>query len=463
MQTLIEFVREDLVLAVIIGFFLLGGFTVLREKYGFHVWYFLVVAAALIGAFITGGTDRLYFIVFLLGMATAFAEIIGKFSDEPIKSLGTPHALFYHLLNGAIAAFALQVLYVFDVQNNTAQDHLRNVIVAGLGSMLIMRSKLFNIKVSGEDVSFGPEQIIKIFFRFMEAAIDRVRAQSRIDFVKKHLGNINYNAVYDYSLTMLGAAQAMDENTRKECEERMKELMEGKLADQQLRSYRLGFLLLNTMGEDFVIKLFTNAPVEWLIRAPIPEKKSDTILPSFLNVKQDSALSALPFVGTKDETIPYLAYGTSMSGQKFRERLKWTDDVEETKFKELTKPVKCELKGYRLVFNKPSPEGPQEMGLANLMQVDDQNEKVEGVIYYLAKAAIEFLDRTEIGYHRVPIKVMVDGKEVEAQTYVAESPVEGLMPTKDYLDLIRVGAKEHQLSANYLARLESLGDGTARP
>ena len=154
------------------------------QKWGFYTWYFIVVLLALAGSLLS--REKLYFYAFLLGACTAFAEIIGKFSDEPIKSLRTPHALFYHLLNGAIAVFALKVLFVYGVAHETELEQLKVVVAAGLGSMLIMRSKLFNIKVGGEDISFGPEQIIKVFFQFMEAAIDRSPSavQSRFREIK---------------------------------------------------------------------------------------------------------------------------------------------------------------------------------------------------------------------------------------------------------------------------------------
>jgi len=37
-------------------------------------------------------------------MATAFAEIISKFTDEPIKALSAPQAVLYHVLNGLVSS-----------------------------------------------------------------------------------------------------------------------------------------------------------------------------------------------------------------------------------------------------------------------------------------------------------------------------------------------------------------------
>jgi hypothetical protein len=408
----------------------------LHQRFGFYLWYFLVLLAGFGAAAVT--QNQLYFYAFSLGVVTAFAEIIGKFSDEPIKTLRTPHALVYHLLNGFIAAFALKVLIIFGAAHEAPLDRLKIVLAAGLGSMMVMRSKLFNIKVGGEDVAFGPEQIIKVFFRFMEAAIDRVRAQSRVDFVKTRLCDIDFDKVVDYSITMLQAAQAIDPKDLDDCKKSINDLRNTGPADPRLKSYQLGFLLLNKMGEDFVAKLFDNAPPEWKFRAPVSEPRESTLLNRI-------------FAGG-DGYVWHMAYGSSMSGKRFRERMGW-GDMEETKFSESVLPQRCELHGYRLAFNKPEIINGVTVGLANI--VEDPNGVVEGVIYQLSKEQMEFLDRSENGYRRQPVTVKAGDKDIAAHVYTAESIKEGLAPAKEYLEILIDGAREQRLSGEYIQQLES--------
>ena len=428
------------------------------QKHGFYVWYFVLFAIALVGTFTP---IRLYCYTFILGMATAFAEIISKFRDEPIKTLKMPHALLYHLLNGAVAAFALKIIVVFFGPERIAngQEQFKSVVAAGLGSMLIMRSKLFNIKqVGGEDISFGPEQIVKIYFRFMEAAIDRVRAQDRIEFVKRNLGNINPVKVFEYSETMLLASQALDEKDRQACIQGIQDLNTGSLAalSAKTRSFRLGFLLLNNMGEAFVTKVFENPPPDWLLEAPIQESKSTVV---------DKLPFQVPFLSTdpKDKAIPYMAYGSSMNSERFRSRLgKQWQELDEAKFKEITKPRKCELMGYKLVFNGYRPSQPEngstgvseQTGMANLVK-GETTDKVEGVLYDLTKDVIEFLDRTENGYSREKTDVMVDGKSVEADFYVSRVTRDNAQPNPEYFQKIIDGARK-MLSEDYVKKLEAM-------
>ena len=448
--------------SVVIGIvaYLLGGLLyMLYRRFGFYVWYFAIIAFVSFGI---GTPLRLYCYTFLLGMVTAFAEIISKFRDEPIKALRMPHALLYHLLNGAIAAFALKVLVVFsgpDVIADT-QQQLKAVVISGLGSMLIMRSKLFNIKVAGEDVSFGPEQIINIYFRFMEAAIDRLRAQDRIEFVKSKLGNINPVKVFDYAVTMLLASQALDDKARKECIEGVKALKDGEFKDlsPKLRSYRLGFLLLDNMGENFVTTAFDNAPADWLLEAPVKQSYEPTFVDKV-------AKKIFPAGDSKDAPVLYMAYGSSMSSRRFRARLgsQW-QDMDETKFREVTKPRKCVLAGYAFAFNgyRPATNGDENMAeqfaLANLSETSP-NDTVEGVLFELVKEVVDFLDRTESGYHREKVTVTVQdesGKteELQAEAYFAEAVREGRVPDPGYLQAVLDGATEFKLSETYVKKIE---------
>ena len=448
--------------SAVIGFivlYALGGLLyTLHRRYGFYIWYFVSIAIVSLGI---GTPLRLYCYTFLLGMVTAFAEIISKFRDEPIKALRMPHALIYHLMNGAIAAFALKVLIVFsgpDVIAN-GQQQLKAVVVSGLGSMLIMRSKLFNIKVAGEDVSFGPEQIINIYFRFMEAAIDRLRAKDRIEFVKSKLGNINPVKVFDYAVTMLLASQALDEKARKECIEGVKALKDGEFKDlsPKLRSYRLGFLLLDNMGENFVTTAFDNAPTDWLLEAPVQE----TYEPTFVD---KVTKKIFPSSDAKAAPILYMAYGSSMSSARFRARLgsQW-QEMDDTKFREVTKPRKCVLAGYSFAFNgyRPATNGDENMaeqfGLANLSKTSP-NDSVEGVLFELVKEVVDFLDRTESGYHRekVTVTVEVDSgtTEVQAEAYFAEAVREGHTPDPRYLQAMLDGARQFELSESYVKKIE---------
>ncbi|HEV2800576.1 MAG TPA: gamma-glutamylcyclotransferase [Pyrinomonadaceae bacterium] len=468
--SIFDFFKANQVLATLLVIILIGVvpavFRFLRDKLDFYIWYLISILLVLGWAFQTDNPETqhmLYFYAFMLGMLTAFAEIIGKFSDEPIKSLSTWHALFYHLLNGAISAFALFMLKTYGTLPTSNQEKLELVILAGLGSMLVMRSKLLNLKIGGQDVALGPEQIINVFFRFMESEIDRIRAQTRIDFVRERLYNVDFDKVRDYSVTMLRAAQALD--TQEKCKEAIKMLDTEQFGDKQMKSYALGFLLLNKMGENFVDKLFdkdqSKRPMEWRLSAPlevkeVKEEAAPGLLGKLAAFGKGAGKEAEANPGT--EEVYYMAYGTSMCSRSLRARLNWS--LEETEFAKKTDPKVCLLKSHRLVFNKP--DNPDETdpahvcGLANIEPTADGAAEVEGVLYKLPRAAIEFLDHTETGYRRKTVDVQAGGQTFKAEVYQAEITRPNLSPELRELQTTLDGAREHHLSAPYIERLEAL-------
>lgn len=460
-----EFTKEHYIVAPILAVFLAAILVPLVRSLSVHVWYVIVLAAAGIVAWRVG--YPLYFWPFALGMATAFAEIISKFGDEPIKALKTWHSLLYHVLNGGVAVFAL---YFLALATGTRPDfagvddmvELQYAVAAGVGAMLLLRSKLFNIKVGEENVSFGPDQMVKIIFKFMESEIDRLRARDRMKFVVKYLSNIHFDNVYNHCVTMFGrAGQVLGEVEKKACLDELVKLKSNTELDLQQKSYHLGFIFLNRMGERFVSDLFENPLPQYEISARGRELTSSGVLSGLVAVESDNALlKALPIFGTREETVPYVAYGPNMSSARVRELLNWSGDPGKTDA-EKTGAVKCRLDGYRVSFNM-APDGTGG-GYPNLVSAPGQ--VAEGVLYRLPKTTLDFLKlrEKERGNHPIKVKAVVQGadgkeKEVEADVLVADADKIGpeQHPVKEELNAMIEGAAEFCLSAEYQTTLKTL-------
>ncbi len=426
---ILTLIKNHYIIATFVGVLAIGLTSQAVETLKVHIWYAVAIVSA--GLIFAANGEILYFYAFCLGMATAFAEIISKFTDEPIKALSAPQAVLYHVLNGLVSSFALRILFLYSVPVTTL-DKVKAVVIAGFGAMLLLRSKLFNVKVGGEDVSFGPEQIVKVFFRYMELAIDRLRAQARIQFVKATLDNIDFKAARAYTRTMLGAAQTLEDNDLKDIDRKLDEIA-ATPDSPQLKSYAMGFLLLNKMGEDVVARLFEEPQADWYIKAP-EVSKGGGLISSFLP--------------TKD--LYYFAYGGDMFSKTLLKRLNWsTSDY--ARLKEMN-PQRAILNGYSMAFDHPSQDGSST---ANIQQ--ELNSSVEGVLYKLPPSVLEFLDKANPGYMRREIEVAsVDEKAtkpITAQAYISEERRSGLYPTQDYLNLLIQGARERGLSPEYINKL----------
>jgi hypothetical protein len=272
----------DLVTGIGLLLLLLLGLIYAYNRFGFYTWYIIIFMGGIIPAYLEGSQAYLY--AFIIGVVVAFSEIIGKFNDEPIKSLITPHAVIYHLVNGLMAVFALKLM----VLNNEGHmptlemDKVKYVLGAGIGSMAFFRSKIFTMKIAEQDVSFGPEQLINVYFRFMEKEIDRTRGAMRIDFIVKNLANIKFELFYKAVKIMLYASQVITKDKKEDILRHAKTLNDDSDLDSQSKSYELGFELLNEMGEHFISKLLEKCITdEWYINKelkPNTPPQSETII-----------------------------------------------------------------------------------------------------------------------------------------------------------------------------------------
>ncbi len=146
-----------------------------------------------------------------------------------------------------------------------------------------------------------------------------------------------------------------------------------------------------------------------------------------------------------------MAYGSDMSGARFRERLGWSEE----QFRAMPTPGKSVLSKYRIVFNKPDASG--RGGCANI--VPDENEHVEGVLYNLSKDQIEFLDKQASGYTRKTVSVMVDSKALDAEVYLATEINDSLDADQVAVSDVIKGAEENNLTKEYITKLRTFCTG----
>jgi hypothetical protein len=385
----------------------------------------------------------LFFGAFFLGTLTAFAEIIQKFSDEPMAALGTPQALIYHVLNGAISISALYLLLLYGVPIATQLEKIQAVVVAGLGAMLIMRSKLFNVKAGDKEIAFGPEQIINVFLRFMEHSIDRIRSSARIAFIKRVMDNLDFEHIVEYTLTMIESAQALGDRKDQLIKVIGELRTDQDVTDRQLRSYRMGFLMLNTMGEDFVEELYSERRPEWLIKAP--------------EISQSPSIFERLGIGGESRANLF-TFDLTMSPGVLARRLKWGPIPPGQR--SILRGERCKLEGYCLKFAPTSNE--QAGGTVAAYLSPDRNQSVEGIIYKLPGRVLPFLDREMPGFQRQPVKVTTaDHKKREAQAYFPAGRVQEVPPTSDYAHQLAATAKEQGLSDSYVANLGELAETEA--
>jgi gamma-glutamylcyclotransferase len=139
----------------------------------------------------------------------------------------------------------------------------------------------------------------------------------------------------------------------------------------------------------------------------------------------------------------YFAYASNMNRAQFRSRAP-----------QMFEEINGELKNYELVFNKKVRGGTAS---ANIQQAPGKS--VHGVLYLIPEIAFRSLDRYEgapVHYRRIEVKVTAaDGREVNAQVFIAAKVEKGLKPASHYVQTILTGAEEHGMAPEYLESIRA--------
>jgi len=142
----------------------------------------------------------------------------------------------------------------------------------------------------------------------------------------------------------------------------------------------------------------------------------------------------------------YFAYGSNMLRSRLENQKKG-----EKRIGQVVDHGVAILLGHTIKFNKISIDGS---GKTNI--IGDNDSKVFGVIYELTNEQINLLDEIEVGYTRLPVGVILGNNTIQSDTYFAliENVDDNLLPTRDYLNFLVLGAKEHNFPEDYIEFLE---------
>ena len=133
-----------------------------------------------------------WILVALLGGCVGIGELASRYRDEPTKAILTLPATIYIVLNAVAAILALALGRNFGWWETTTADpvHWTQVLTAGLGAMVLLRSSVFRIHVGEQDVDVGPSSFLQSVIDAADRAVDRLRAQERAWTVARVMENV---------------------------------------------------------------------------------------------------------------------------------------------------------------------------------------------------------------------------------------------------------------------------------
>lgn len=196
-------------------------------------------------------------VTIILSLLLGLAELFSKFQDEPFLVVRSKTAWAYVLLNVLISLAAFYMI-IHSKLLGTAQtmDMMEASFMAGLGSAVLMRSKFLKINVRGKEAAIGPEMIINVFLETLERQIDRERALTRKTLVEQCMKDIDFERSWEYVITTIqGARQTASPEIIRELVDNVEKIRQFP-TDPVDKSYALGYLVLDAMGETFLKQLF---------------------------------------------------------------------------------------------------------------------------------------------------------------------------------------------------------------
>ena len=106
---------------------------------------------------------------------------------------------------------------------------------------------------------------------------------------------------------------------------------------------------------------------------------------------------------------------------------------------------------YGFRFNRKNQDGTAR---ANIIR--SESEDVFGALYHINGKFRDDLLKTEPGYRLIQVTAETEQGNVQAYTFISDADDEDIFPSKEYLDSILAGAKEHSLPVEYTDFIRSM-------
>ncbi|HEY3027374.1 MAG TPA: hypothetical protein VGJ55_14585 [Pyrinomonadaceae bacterium] len=189
----------------------------------------------------------------VFGALVGASEIASRYRDEPFLAIVSLPGRVYLTFNGLVsaAAYYLLIHYKDKIFPGLGDDLLLASMVAGFGSMVIMRSKLFNFKTeNGESYSVGPDAVVSTLLSTVDRNIDRYRSFDRQALVYKETTRIGKPSEAPVFLrTFLASYQNLSEKEKTELNKTIDDILKRTDLDDNLKLMAISFGFLNISGD----------------------------------------------------------------------------------------------------------------------------------------------------------------------------------------------------------------------
>lgn len=163
-----------------------------------------------------------------IGGLVGAVEILGRYRHAPFRAVMTWNGLLYILINIGAAWAAYYMLDAFEVfKSTTVAKDLTQILTAGFGSLVFMRSSVFKVRVGDTDIGIGPAAILDTLLLVADRGVDRGEAVARAQDVTELVSHVSNPVVVAKMLTRYSLAlmQNVDEKASQDLGEAITKIM----------------------------------------------------------------------------------------------------------------------------------------------------------------------------------------------------------------------------------------------
>ena len=198
-----------------------------------------------------------YIISACIGISVGLTELLSRYKDAPWAASTSMAGLIYLAFNGFVSFVTLYLIrVVFPISEMVAGNPPSDIktlathcLLAGFGSMALLRSSIFTIQIGGKDVPIGLAAVIDIFRNTMDRDVARVRVGPRAQQVRDIMSDVSFVRAYE---ALSSISFALLQNVSAEEQASLRQQIDA-LANQTGRSdqdkaLELGLILADAVG-----------------------------------------------------------------------------------------------------------------------------------------------------------------------------------------------------------------------
>jgi len=213
-----------------------------------------------------------WLIVAASGGTVGAVELLGRYPYAPLRAVFSGSGLAYVVVNilAAVAAYYLVCDSGFHLFAETAQPkkQVYEVLTAGFGALVFMRSSVFKTRVGDAEVGIGPAALLDTLLLSADRGVDRQEASLRAQEVTNLLKGVDpvrgAKLLAAYCMALM---QNVAPDEQKRLEEKITSLAANTAIDEAIRLDLIALYLSNVVGPS-VLEAAINALGERLKNTP---------------------------------------------------------------------------------------------------------------------------------------------------------------------------------------------------